>query len=187
MVEEPAEPPRLPSPDEIAQELGPPLFTFVAQPRLAEWAINARREGGRIRSASVLYWFFADPADRAFGDTLWEAVRTSLPAEPPVPLAEATARHLEDVIRRVGGRPEEMSLEEWMRWDPMPRVADVTEASLVVGGRRQPAVAIEQRRFLAFGTIVRDRTVTIAGERAKLELLDLSLVDRVRKVTAARR
>ena len=174
----PVQPPALPSPDEVAAQFGAPLFTFVAQPRLAEWAINAERTDETTDAVAVLYWYFDDPHAPAYRDSLWEAVRTARPRDPQPSLAEATARHLEHVIRNVGGRPEHMSLEEWMRWNPLPAVHDVRDTTLVVNGAHRPAVTIELPRWVGYGTIIGDSTVTIAGDRAKLDTIDLALVER---------
>jgi len=169
-------PPSLPSADDIARDFGSTIYTFVDQPNVAESGATATRSGGRVTDVSLLYWYFPDPAVRVPRATLWDAVRTT--REPAASLAQLTARHLEYLLRTSGDRPEDMSLEEWMRWDPVPRVRDVGDTTLIVNGRTVRAVSIAHSRFVGYGTVVGTSAVTIALPVEVADSIVLSLRSR---------
>jgi hypothetical protein len=173
----PVPPLGLPTPDEVAREFGAPLMTFVEQPHLAEWWINAEREGAAITSAAILYWYVEQPVRPVARDMLWETVRTSR-GIPQGSLAAATAAHLEHVVRNTVIAPEHMQLDEWMTWKPTPAAREVRDTMLWVNGTRQRAVRIEFEDHVGYGTLVGSSTVTIAGDRGRIDRLDLALVDR---------
>ncbi len=169
-------PPTVLSADEIGREFGSTIYAFVEQSNIAESGATATRVGDRITDVALTYWYFPDPAERIPRATLWDAVRTT--REPTASLAQLTAHHLEQLVRSTGERPEDMSLEEWIRWDPIPHVRDVGDSALIVNGSSVRAVTIEHSRFVGFGTIVGTSAVTIALPADVADSIVLSLRSR---------
>jgi hypothetical protein len=159
--------------DDVIRQFGAPVFTFVDQSHLAESGATGSRVDGVLTQVAVSYWHFDDPMVRVPRLSLWEAVRTV--RDPQQSLAELTAKHLEHAIRSTGERPEDMTLERWMQWDPIPRVRDVRDISLIVNGKPVRAVTIEHPSFVGYGTVVGASSVTIVVPRDVLATVEVAL------------